>query len=100
MALLAGYVLSRWQFRGRLLLLQGTLLLHAFPAITLIIAVFFILRAVPLALWLPRIDRSLAAPVSALRRSSIVPRSWSGRGASRSGGMPAGSGRCPGRMER
>jgi hypothetical protein len=38
-------VLSRWQFRGRLLLLQGTLLLHAFPAITLIIAVFFVLRA-------------------------------------------------------
>src|SRR4029453_12975528 len=36
-ALLAGYVLSRWQFRGRLLLLQSTLLLHAFPAITLII---------------------------------------------------------------
>src|SRR5215470_11093976 len=35
-ALLAGYVLSRWQFRGRLLLLQSTLLLHAFPAITLI----------------------------------------------------------------
>ena len=48
MALLAGYVLSRWQFRGRLLLLQGTLLLHAFPAITLIIAVFFILRALHL----------------------------------------------------
>ena len=48
LALLAGYVLSRWQFRGRLLLLQGTLLLHAFPAITLIIAVFFILRALHL----------------------------------------------------
>jgi inositol-phosphate transport system permease protein len=47
-ALLAGYVLSRWQFRGRLLLLQGTLLLHAFPAITLIIAVFFVLRALHL----------------------------------------------------
>lgn len=43
-AVLAGYVLSRWQFRGRLLLLQGTLLLHAFPAITLIIAIFFVLR--------------------------------------------------------
>ena len=47
-ALLAGYVLSRWQFRGRLLLLQSTLLLHAFPAITLIIAVFFVLRALHL----------------------------------------------------
>lgn len=47
-ALMAGYVLSRWQFRGRLLLLQGTLLLHAFPAITLIIAVFFVLKALQL----------------------------------------------------
>lgn len=47
-ALLAGYVLSRWQFRGRLLLLQGTLLLHAFPAMTLIIAIFFTLRALHL----------------------------------------------------
>jgi inositol-phosphate transport system permease protein len=47
-ALLAGYVLSRWQFRGRLLLLQGTLLLHAFPAITLIIAVFFVLQGLHL----------------------------------------------------
>src|SRR5215468_6895097 len=35
-ALLAGYVLSRWQFRGRLLLLQSTLLLHAFPATLLL----------------------------------------------------------------
>ena len=43
-AVLAGYVLSRWQFRARLLLLQGTLLLHAFPAITLLIAIFFVLR--------------------------------------------------------
>src|SRR4029450_2335608 len=47
-ALLAGYVLSRWQFRGRLLLLQSTLLLHTFPEITLIIAVFFVLRALHL----------------------------------------------------
>lgn len=48
LALLAGYVLSRWHFRGRLLLLQGTLLLHAFPAITLIIAVFFVLKTLHL----------------------------------------------------
>ena len=48
LALLAGYVLSRWQFRGRLLLLRGTLLLHAFPAITLIIAVFFVLQSLHL----------------------------------------------------
>ncbi|MBM3227009.1 MAG: carbohydrate ABC transporter permease, partial [Candidatus Tectomicrobia bacterium] len=47
-ASLAGYVLSRWQFRSRLLLLQGTLLLHAFPAIALIIAIFFVLRALHL----------------------------------------------------
>ena len=48
LALLAGYVLSRWRFRGPLLLLQGTLLLHAFPAITLIIAVFFVLKTLHL----------------------------------------------------
>ncbi len=48
LALLAGYVLSRWQFRGRLLLLRGTLLLHAFPAITLIIAMFFVLQSLHL----------------------------------------------------
>ena len=47
-ALMAGYVLSRWQFRGRLLLVQSTLLLHAFPAITLIIAVFFVLKTLHL----------------------------------------------------
>ncbi|MGE3541678.1 MAG: carbohydrate ABC transporter permease [Candidatus Tectimicrobiota bacterium] len=48
LALMTGYVLSRWQFRGRLLLLQGTLLLHAFPTITLIIALFFVLKALHL----------------------------------------------------
>lgn len=47
-ALMAGYVLSRWHFRGRLLLLQGTLLLYAFPAMTLIIAIFFVLKTLHL----------------------------------------------------
>lgn len=48
LALSAGYVLSRWHFRGRLLLLRGTLLLHAFPTITLLVAIFFVLRALHL----------------------------------------------------
>ena len=56
---------------GMLLALAGNLLVlwQALPAmgnhaLWLAIAVFFILRALPLALWLPRIDRSLAAPAA------------------------------------
>jgi multidrug resistance protein, MATE family len=57
---------------GLLLALAGNLLVlwQALPnmgnhALWLALMVFFILRAVPLALWLPRIDRSLAAPAAA-----------------------------------
>ncbi len=40
----AAYVLSRMKFPGRSAILGGTLILHAFPGITLLIALFFVLR--------------------------------------------------------
>jgi len=40
----AAYVLSRMKFPGRAAILAGTLILHAFPGITLLIALFFVLR--------------------------------------------------------
>ena len=42
-ASLAGYYVSRFAFRGREAFLQGLLVLHAFPAMTLIIPIFLIL---------------------------------------------------------
>ena len=42
-ASLAGYYISRFAFRGREVFLQGMLVLHAFPAMTLIIPIFLIL---------------------------------------------------------
>lgn len=41
---LGAYVISRMQFPGRSLILASTLILHAFPAITLLIALYYILR--------------------------------------------------------
>ncbi len=43
-ASLAGYYVSRFAFRGREAFLQGLLVLHAFPAMTLIIPLFLILH--------------------------------------------------------
>jgi inositol-phosphate transport system permease protein len=43
-ASLAGYYISRFAFRGREAFLQGLLVLHAFPAMTLIIPLFLILH--------------------------------------------------------
>jgi inositol-phosphate transport system permease protein len=40
----AAYVLARMKFRGRTSFLAGTLILHAFPGITLLIALYFVLR--------------------------------------------------------
>ena len=40
---LAGYYLSRFQFNGRSAFLQSLLVLHAFPAMTLIIPIFLIM---------------------------------------------------------
>ena len=47
-ASLAGYYISRFAFRGREAFLQGMLVLHAFPAMTLIIPLFLILHWVGL----------------------------------------------------
>lgn len=41
---MAGYALSRMKFPGRKTFLSFTLILHGFPAVTLLIAVFFVLR--------------------------------------------------------
>jgi len=40
---LAGFALSRFDFRGRQSIMQMTILLHAFPGVTLMIAIFFVL---------------------------------------------------------
>ena len=45
---LAGYALSRLNFRGRKGFLSLTLVLHAFPSVTLLIAIFFVLRTLQL----------------------------------------------------
>lgn len=41
---LAGYAISRMNFAGRKGFLSMTLVLHAFPSVTLLIAIFFVLR--------------------------------------------------------
>jgi len=41
---LAGYALSRIKFYGRKAFLTMTLILHAFPSVTLLIAIYFVLR--------------------------------------------------------
>lgn len=45
---LAGYALSRLNFPGRRQFLSLTLILHAFPSITLLIGIFFVLRTLNL----------------------------------------------------
>ena len=45
---LAGYALSRLNFRGRRGFLSLTLIRHAFPSVTLLIAIFFVLRTLHL----------------------------------------------------
>jgi len=50
---LAAYALSRMNFTGRKGFLSLTLLLHAFPSVTLLIAIFFVLNSItPSAAWL------------------------------------------------
>jgi inositol-phosphate transport system permease protein len=46
---LSGYALSRLSFPGRKTFLAMTLILHSFPAVTLLIAIYFVLR------WITRI---------------------------------------------
>lgn len=45
---MAGYALSRLNFPGRKGYLSLTMVLHSFPAVTLLIAIFYILRAIKL----------------------------------------------------
>jgi len=45
---LAGYALSRLNFPGRKSFLSLTLILHAFPSVTLLIGIYFVLRALKL----------------------------------------------------
>lgn len=45
---MAGYVLSRLNVPGRAFMLAGVLVLHAFPSVTLIIAIFIVLQMVGL----------------------------------------------------
>ena len=45
---LAGYALSRLNFPGRKSFLSMTLILHAFPSVTLLIGIFFVLRTLGL----------------------------------------------------
>ena len=45
---LAGYALSRLDFLGRRGFMSVTLILHAFPSVTLLIAIYFVLRALQL----------------------------------------------------
>ena len=60
-ASLAGYYISRFAFRGREAFLQGLLVLHAFPAMTLIIPIFLILH------WVGLLD-TIVGVVLVLRR--------------------------------
>ncbi len=45
---LAGYALSRLDFTGRRSFMSLTLILHAFPSVTLLIAIYFVLRTLGL----------------------------------------------------
>ncbi len=45
---MAGYAFSRLRFKGRRLMLGGVLLLHSFPSVTLLIALFIVLRTLGL----------------------------------------------------
>lgn len=45
---LAGYALSRYKFKGREHILALTMILHAFPGITLLIALFYVLKVLKL----------------------------------------------------
>jgi len=45
---LAAYAISRYSFKGRNTFLTLTLILHSFPSITLLIAIFYILNAIGL----------------------------------------------------
>lgn len=71
-SLMAGYVLSRGNFPGsKFFLLQSTLLTHAFPAITGLIAAFYILKSVGLLNTLIGIVLLKLLPESGCRHGSL-----------------------------
>ncbi|HEB09993.1 MAG TPA: carbohydrate ABC transporter permease [Spirochaetales bacterium] len=55
-SMMAGYALSRIKFPGRKAFLSMTLILHAFPTVTLLIAIYFVLRWISL---IPILGRGL-----------------------------------------
>ena len=55
-SMMAGYALSRIKFPGRKTFLSLTLILHAFPTVTLLIAIYFVLRWIAM---IPVLGRSL-----------------------------------------
>ena len=67
-ASLAGYYISRFAFRGREAFLQGLLVLHAFPAMTLIIPIFLILYWIGLLDTIPGVILVLADHRASLLR--------------------------------
>ena len=48
MSVLVGYVLSRFKFLGRAVTLSSTLILHSFPAVSLMIGLYYVLNVVHL----------------------------------------------------
>ena len=63
---MAGYALSRLSFPGRRLVLSTTLLLHAFPSITLLVGIFYVLRRLGLydnVLGVALVQTTLALPM-------------------------------------
>jgi inositol-phosphate transport system permease protein len=63
---LAGYALSRLKFPGRRMFLSFTIILHAFPSATLLIAIYFVLRALKLYNTIPgvvMVSLSLGLPL-------------------------------------
>lgn len=47
-SVLVAYVISRWKFKGRGMILKSIITLRGFPAVVLIVAIYFILRALGL----------------------------------------------------
>lgn len=49
----AGYALSRFKFKGRVTILKSILILHSFPAVSLLVAIYYVLNTLNLinSLW-------------------------------------------------
>lgn len=63
---MAGYALSRLSFPGRRFFLSATLILHAFPSITLLVGIYYVLRRLGLydnVLGVAMVQTALALPL-------------------------------------